>query len=199
MNYSEKSHHCRSIFRQGGFNEALLIGLRKEALKFLPPRVIAKVPPPHFSDEIRAAYKAKGISLEWNLTIDGDTGATGDYAFFFAARDAGLTPSQQSAAALLFSTLETLEEKALSERLTQNILDAYAGLDLDAVEKGVKFKPRRAQGSISTETAYIHKLATDNPKLSTKALLTIADRNIIGKMADGTFANHVSKARNPKS
>lgn len=142
MSRIEDERHIRSLFRQFGLDIPaqlrLVARLRDIAIEYLQP-VIAKVPPPYFSDEIRAVCKAKGISLEWNLTTDGDTGATGDYAFFFAARDAGLTPSQQSAAALLYATLEALEENAVSDRVRQNILDAIAGLDLDAVSIGEKF------------------------------------------------------------
>lgn len=102
-------------------------------------RAAYKAPPSEyraFSAAHRAAYAAIGKSLEWNLTIDGDLGATGDYAFFFTATasDSVLTPSQQSAAALLYATLEALEEKALSDRVSQNILDALLGLDSDSVE-----------------------------------------------------------------
>lgn len=102
-------------------------------------RAAYKAPPSEyraFSAAHRAAYAAIGKSLEWNLTVDGDLGATGDYAFFFTATasDSVLTPSQQSAAALLYATLEALEEKALSDRVSQNILDALIDLDSDSVK-----------------------------------------------------------------
>lgn len=194
---TEEVGHIRIVLKHG-YNEAFITHLRDVALEYLPPAVIAKVPPPYFSDEARAAYAAIGKSLEWNLTIDGDIGATGDYAFFFAARDAGLTPSQQSAATLLYATLEALEKKALSDRVQQNILDAYAWLDVDAVKKAGRFLPKRKKGSLSTVTKYIHKLAIDNPETKAICLFLDADKKIIEDMAEGTFANHVSNARNLK-
>lgn len=67
-----------------------------------------------------------------------------------------------------------------------------------AASHGEKFPPRRAKGTISIKTAYIHKLATDNPDKTTKELLAIADPKIIGNMTNCRFANIVSEARNPK-
>lgn len=210
MSHQKDMYHIRSAFRQGGFNEALIKELRKEALKVLTPAVIAKVPPPYFSeeeetayaakysafsDEERAAYKAPpseyrafsaahhaayaaiGKSLEWNLTIDGDIGATGDYAFFFTATasDSVLTPSQQSAAALLYATLEALEKEALSDRVQQNILDAIGGLDFDAVNMGNDYskeqsiKAGKPRGKITddgeTIKDIINRLAQDKNSL----------------------------------
>lgn len=140
MNRIEEVPHLRSLFRQFGTDDAqkikLVLKLRDVALEFLPASVIAKVPPPYFSDEIRAAYKAIGRNLEWNLSILGDTGV---YAFCSTARDAGLTQSQQSAAALLYACTEALEKNAVSERVQQTILYAYAGLDLDNVAKGKNY------------------------------------------------------------
>jgi hypothetical protein len=46
---------------------------------------------------------------------------------------------------------------------------------------------------------YIHKLGTDNPEKSTKEILQLKGvRDAIGKMSDGTFANHLSVARMSK-
>lgn len=135
MNRTEEVPHLRSYFRQCGHDEAKKIKLveqiRDVAIEYLPPEVIAKVPPPYFSDLVRAKYAAKGINLDWNLTIPGDTGVN---AFFFAARDSGLTPGQLSAANLLNYCTMALEKDAVSDQLQVWILDAYAGLDLDAVE-----------------------------------------------------------------
>lgn len=230
MSHREDMYNFRSIFKQAGFNEAAIKALREQALKFLPPEVLAKVPPPYFSEEEEAAYAAKyrafsdeeraaykappseyrafsaadraayaaiGKSLEWNLTIDGDLGATGDYAFFFVAtaRDSVLTPSQQSAAKLLFATLEALEEKALSDRVRQNILDALGGLDADAEAKGRKFTPGKPVGATSNSTDHIFELAKNHRSLTAKELLSKADKSIIGDMAQGTFGNHVLDAR----
>lgn len=137
MNRTEEVPHLRSYFRQCGHDEAKKIKLaeriRDVALEYLPPEVIAKVPPPYFSDEARAAYAAKGVNLEWNLTILGDTGV---YAFCSTAtaRDSVLTPGQLSAANLLNHCTRALENDAVSDQLQVWILDAYAGLDLDAVD-----------------------------------------------------------------
>jgi hypothetical protein len=230
MSYREVAHNSRSVFRQTGFNKTWIKELRKTALKFLPPEVIAKVPPPYFSEEEeaafaakyrgfsdeerknykappseyrafsvadRAAYAAIEKSLEWNLTIDGDIGATGDYAFFFTATasDSVLTSSQQSAAALLYATLEALEKEALSDRLTQNILDALGGLDADAEAKGKKFPPGRMEGATSASTDHIFELANEHRSLTAKGLFFKADKSIIGDMPQGTFGNHVIAAR----
>lgn len=138
MNRSEEVPHIRSILRHG-YNETFILWMWDVALEYLPPAVIAKVPPPYFSDDIRAAYQAIGKNLEWNLTIP-DSGDTGAYAFFYAAGRAGLTQGQQNAAALLFALTEALEENALSDRVKQNILDAYAGLDSDALILGIDYK-----------------------------------------------------------
>lgn len=157
MNRFEEVPHLRSVFRQYGHDEAKKIKLveriRDVALEYLPPAVIAKVPPPYFSDEARAAYAAKGISLEWNLNILGDTGvyaffstvsekynrvltetSPGIYELVVTERDAVLTPSQLKAANLLRHCTEALEKDAVSDQLQLWILDAYAGLDSDAVE-----------------------------------------------------------------
>lgn len=137
MNKFEEVPHFRSYFRQCGYDEAKKIKLveriRDVALEYLPQSAIEKVPPPYFSDEIRAAYAAKGITLEWNLNILGETGV---YAFCSTAtaRDSSLTSSQQSAANLLNYCTMALEKDAVSDQLQQWILDAYAGLDSDAVK-----------------------------------------------------------------
>lgn len=141
---TEEMWHIRQVLKHG-YNEVLIIRCREIALEYLPPAVIAKVPPPYFSDVARAKYAAIGRSLKWNLTIDGDKGATGDYAFFFAARDAGLSPSQQNASTLLYATLEALEAKALSDRVRQNIDDAYCGLDFDVVMQGDGHSKRQSE------------------------------------------------------
>ena len=137
MTRTEEVAHFRSYFRQCGHDEAMKIKMvaqiRDVALEYLSPAVIAKVPAPYYSDEVRAAYAAKGISLEWNLSIRGDTGV--NTFCFVAARDAGLTPSQQSAARLLDYCTEAIDKNAVTERLQQWILDAYAGLDGDAINR----------------------------------------------------------------
>ena len=133
MNYREYAHHIRNAFPQlddaGKLN--LVLNIRDEAIKLLRP-VIAKVPR-DMSDNIKAAYKAKGISTEWDLTT------TDAYSFFFMARNAGLSSSQLNTAALLYACTEALEENALSDRVRQNILDALGGLDSDALNMGDAF------------------------------------------------------------
>jgi hypothetical protein len=81
-------------------------------------------------------------------------------------------------------------QKRLLEKLRKEVL---------LTQHGEKFPPRRAKGAISKKTAYIHKLATDYPDKFAKVLFGEADKSIIGNMKEGTFANHVSEARNPKS
>lgn len=132
---SEEVPHIRSVFRQSDDNGKIKLveRLSDVAREYLPAAVVAKVPQPYFSKQDRAAYKAIGQSLEWNLTILGDTGV---YAFSIAARDAGLTQSQQSAAALLYACFEALEANLVSDRVQQSILDAFSGLDSDDVVKG---------------------------------------------------------------
>ena len=66
-------------------------------------------------------------------------------------------------------------------------------------EHGEKFTAGKPKGSIGKKTEYIYKLATDNPDKIAKVLFGEANKNIIGNMKEGTFANHVSDARQPKS
>lgn len=138
MTRTEEVAHFRSYFRQCGHDEAQKIKLveqiRNVALDYLPQAVIDNVPPPYFSDGDRAAYAAKGISLAWNLSILGDTGV---YAFCSTAtaRDSSLTSSQQCAANLLNYCTMALEKDAVSDQHQQWILDAYAGLDGDAINR----------------------------------------------------------------
>ena len=66
------------------------------------------------------------------------------------------------------------------------------------ISRGKKFKTHRPKGSFSEKREYINALVASNPNKTTKELLKLADRNIIGEMKDGTFGNHVTKARAPK-
>ena len=62
-----------------------------------------------------------------------------------------------------------------------------------------KFRTKKPKGSMSKRTQYIHKLATDSPNKSAKELLQLEGvRDAIGRMVDGTFANHVTEARKSK-
>lgn len=162
MTRTEEAAHIRSLFRQRGFAASLDLvrRVRDIAIDYLPPAVVAKVPPPYFSDEIRAEFLAIGQSLDWDLTIGGATGA---YAFFFAARDVGLTRSQQSASSLLYACTEALEGDT-SDRVLQNILDAYAGLDADAVATGNKFKQGRTKGALGPVAKRVASYLKSHPK-----------------------------------
>jgi hypothetical protein len=138
MNYREVAHHYRQVF-QYGFNAALLTELRDKAITFLRP-AMARIPR-DMSDKIRAAYKEKGISTKWNLTT------TDAYSFCFMARHfkVGLTPSQLSAADLLYACTKALEENALSDRVRQDILDALGGLDSDTFHRGDGYSKDQAK------------------------------------------------------
>jgi len=109
------------------------------------------------------------------------------------------------------SNLESLDydhlvKEYLRRDTFQNHLDdefnkrnAQEKQDKKDIAKAEKFKPQRTKGSISKKTKYIHKLATDKPNEKALALFLAADKNIIGNMSEGTFANHISKARTTKS
>ena len=66
------------------------------------------------------------------------------------------------------------------------------------LEKAEMFSPGREKGSKTKKTLHIQRLCSDNPSLSAKELRDLADCNIIGDMAAGTFANHVTAARKNK-
>lgn len=138
MTRVEEVPHLRSLFRQFGCDEVKKLNLveviRDIALCYLPSEVIAKVSTPHFSEEVRAAYEAKGVSLEWDLSILGDTGI---YAFNAAASHAAISKGEKYAAQLLAYCTKAFEENAVSAQLEQWILDAHMCLDVDAVEKAV--------------------------------------------------------------
>lgn len=186
MDRLSKSHHIRVILKKG-FNENLITQLRNEAIEYLRP-VVEKVPR-SMSDEIKAAYREKGISTAWNLT------STDAYEFYFMSRDADLSESQKNAAALLYACTEALENSSLPDRVRQNIIDTYAGLDSDLVEKAKKFPPGRQQGAQIDSTKHIFDIAKNNRSMSAKELFNIADKSIIEDMALGTFQNHVRDAR----
>lgn len=191
MSYQEKMYHYRSAFRQCGFNESWVTELRDEAIRVLHP-VIAKVPR-DMSTSIKARYAAKGISTEWNLAT------TDAYSFYFMARDAAMTSSQQSAASLLYACTEALEENALSDRVRQNILDALAGLDSDAVATGNKFRAGRKLNTGSIIRKKIASLLKKNHAMKNPELWAAvaakpprgwtAYDNRVGKYLEGTKAD----------
>ena len=65
----------------------------------------------------------------------------------------------------------------------------------DAVERGVPFQRGRLKGAAAKVTQYIHELAKGYSTYSAAWLFKKADKKILGKMALGTFQNHVSAAR----
>lgn len=139
MNYREESLHIESLFRQ--LDDAgkikLVTQLRDKAIEYLQP-VINKVPR-HFSDDAIAAYKARRISVEWNLTT------LEAYEFYGMARKAGLSSSQQYAAQLLDVCTEALEKNTVTDRMQRYILDAYAGLDDDAINNGENYSRNQSK------------------------------------------------------
>lgn len=89
----------------------------------------------------------------------------------------------------------------------EGVLRAYAnvGNELSKValetiypstQKGRKFKPNRPRGAKSDSTKHIEKLVKSNPNLSAKELERLANKNIIGDIKSGTFANKVSAIKN---
>ncbi len=182
MNRLEEVAHFRNGFRRldtpGKLN--LVTHLRDRAIEFLQP-VISRVQR-DFSENIKAAYRAKGISLEWRLdTLEA-------YSFYFMAQDVGLTPGQQSAATLLYVCTNALEENAVSEWAVQNILDAYAGLDLDAITKAKKFTGQ-SRGPDALGTVLLEILKQQGKKTSSSAvwgelrgMAALTDNGIIQKI-----------------
>lgn len=135
----------------------LVAQLRDTAVEVLRP-VAGKVPRP-MPDRLKAEYEAKGISLDWDLL------STDAFEFFHAARDADLTPSQQSAALLLYLCARALDDEAISENDQQAIVDAYAALDLDAAGMGEKFKQGRRPSTGGKIRAAVAKLLKKNPAM----------------------------------
>ena len=79
----------------------------------------------------------------------------------------------------------------------------YRLLDLErksvlVTQHGEKFATKKPKGSRSKKTLYIYKLALENPCTKAIALFIGADKNIIGNMSEGTFANHVTDAKEYK-
>jgi len=107
MERIEEVPHIRLLFsRYDAAQKIKLVeDIRRIAIDYLQPVTQKLVRP--MSDEIRAAYQAKGISLEWNLTT------TDAYEFCGLARIASLTPSQHSAANLLNYCTQAIEMDAI--------------------------------------------------------------------------------------
>lgn len=153
MNHAQEAMHIRSLFQQLGNDDAaklvLVEQIRGWAIAILEPTK-AKVPR-DFSEGVIAAYAARGIGLEWDLTT------TDAYAFCGMAEKVGLAPRLQNVAVLLFACTEALELNALPDSLQQNILDAYAGLDSDLVvmgkshSKAQRDKATRRRGKVSDD------------------------------------------------
>lgn len=147
MSRIEEIPNLRSFFRQNQYDEEkkiwLVTQLRDVAIKVLEP-LKAKIPRV-LPDRIREAYQAKGISLEWDLTT------TDAYEFCFMVRNAGVSPSQQSAANLLDACTRAREENAVSDRVQQHILDAYAGLAPIGNKRGISLLYREAVAILERE------------------------------------------------
>lgn len=95
----------------------------------------------------------------------------------------------------VFRINRTPEEQAEYEKQLQREAVLYSH-----AARGLQFKSKKPKGSITKLTQYIHQLATDNLDKTAKELLQLEGvRKEIGKMADRTFANHVTKARKAKT
>lgn len=86
------------------------------------------------------------------------------------------------------------------------MLDILASLGnefaIDALEKiypnllkGRKFKTGRPKDSVNDNTKHIQDLVKNNPNMTAKEMLAIADKSIIGDMVLGTFSNKVTDAK----
>jgi hypothetical protein len=120
MSRIEQVNLFRSQFRLGddARKTKIVLFLRDYGINFLQPAVIAKVPRAK-SDDAR----------EWDLTIAIDASE-----FSGRARNTGLSRSQLSAADVVMYCTLALENNAVPEQLWDWIINAYVGLDLDAVE-----------------------------------------------------------------
>lgn len=194
----EDARHIRAALQGLASGKLGLVArLREIAVDILRP-VAGKVPRP-MPDRIKTAYQANGIGLEWDLT-------TADaYEFAHTARNADLTPSQKSAAELLYFCTRALEENAVSESEQQAIVDAYAGLDLDATATGKKFTAGRKPNAGGKIRAAVRKLLTKKPAMKNAELWrAIAAKppkgweffdNSYGIYADGPGGKSIGYAR----
>ncbi len=160
MTRTKDAQDYRSGFKQAddAGKLELALDLRNIAIEFL--KSVTTTIPRAMSARIRAEYQAKGISLEWDLTT------TDAFEFYFQARQAGLTASQQSAAALLLSCTQALEAGAMPEHLQSNILDAYAGLDADDTGTGKAFRRGRKKGALSPIAKRVAAYLEKHPRAS---------------------------------
>ena len=155
----EEVPHLRSLFRQYKLfhNDAkviwLVTQLRDKAREQLEP--VKKETPRPMSDFERAIYQDEGINTEWNLN-DYDDAKT--FGLLASTRDTSMSASQKSAAALLSHCSEALKLNAVPDYLRDWILDAFAGLDLDAVETGKKFSRGKPAGAIGPMRALVRKM-----------------------------------------
>jgi hypothetical protein len=65
-------------------------------------------------------------------------------------------------------------------------------------EHGEKFISRK-KGAIGKVQAHINDLVAAHPTLTSKEIMRLADKNIIGEIKVANFSNKVTKARNPKN
>lgn len=94
------------------------------------------------------------------------------------------------------SELQVEMEKQL--RFQQGLVDAFNIEMRSGALKSYRFEPKRVQGAIGRSQIHINKLVADNPGLSAKELMKLADKNIIGNISVETFSNKVSKSRTNK-
>lgn len=173
MNKLEESFHIDNALRQleGSEDERnkLISNLRDLAIEMLEP--ILKKIPRNLPGEIIAAYKAKGISLEWNLK------STDVYDFCFMARRQTnpLIQSKKHALELLEVCTRVLDDEVIiaPELARKQIVSAYAMLDSNALDSGKQFsksnsiRAKKTRGKVTDEGITLNgiiKKLIENPE-----------------------------------
>lgn len=138
MNKFQEVAHYRSAFSQANntFRMELVRRLRDIAIEQLTP-TLAKIPRP-MSDDARECYRTKGISTEWNLRVADEA-----IVFFLVTKDAEVSASTKYAAQLLSHCTHVLEEPSRFPQMENWILDAYAGIETDNIEYGLKHRTKQ--------------------------------------------------------
>ena len=92
--------------------------------------------------------------------------------------------------------------------VAENPLSPRASLHLGMIEREIaapfvehsnNFRTKRKKGSIGKSQEHIKSLVAAHPTLSSKEIMKLADKEIIGEIKDTTFNNKVTFARNPKN
>ncbi len=179
MNSIDEAGHVQRVFEIYGYDEArklnLVADLRDVAIKRLKP-VMANVPR-GMPERIKAAYQAKGISIEWDLPADA-------LEFCLQAQKAGLSESQRSACALLCFCTEALDKEAVPPSLQQHMVKAFAGLDADYIAAGKQppasrlAKSRHAETDAMKAYAREHWHAQIDPSLSAPNAANILKKEV---------------------